>query len=413
MPSLFFAAAASALRGAALSSTELDRLVVEDDLDTLGLDDMIDRSERDRARMRSSGHEAEAVICAGAPHFRHSRDAGKKRWSNELSMYDGLVSPLPADLALKLDPATAPTPISASRLATFSKCGFMYVLQHVLRLQPAEEPEERKRLTPLERGDLFHRVAERFLRGERDEGRLPVKDTQPTRRRLLALADAALRGLVAGSPPRFSLLWERECEDFRRTMLRWLAREAGVGVKASPAYFEVSFGLGPSAEKEPHLEEPLEIDLGDGRLLRVSGRIDRIDRGADGTLVLRDYKTGKAPRDEGGVFRGGRQLQIPFYILAAARLFPEARVASTFLDYVDGGRQVSLDPGVVVAPSFAGLLRGMVDAIASGVFAQEPSACTFCDYTVVCGPQPLLERRKRHKIADPRLQRVLRLRDLG
>ena len=64
---------------------------------------------------------------------------------------------------------------------------------------------------------------------------------------------------------------------------------------------------------------------------------------ADG-LVLRDYKTGKAPKDDGGVFRGGRQLQIPFYVLAAERLYPQERVVEAFLDYVDGGRQVAFDP---------------------------------------------------------------------
>jgi hypothetical protein len=67
------------------------------------------------------------------------------------------------------------------------------------------------------------------------------------------------------------------------------------------------------------------LDLGDGRTLRVSGQIDRIDERADRTLVLRDYKTGKAPKDEGGIFRGGKQLQIPFYILAAASSFRDSR----------------------------------------------------------------------------------------
>ena len=57
-------------------------------------------------------------------------------------------------------------------------------------------------------------------------------------------------------------------------------------------------------------------------MLRVCGKIDRIDRRADGGLVLRDYKTGRAPKDDGGVFRGGRQLQIPFYVPRAAELLP-------------------------------------------------------------------------------------------
>jgi hypothetical protein len=192
-------------------------------------------------------------------------------------------------------------------------------------------------------------------------------------------------------------------------MRDWFHREVESGGKAVPAHFELGFGLSrEAAPGEPHLQEPLSIDIGDGRTLRVSGKIDRIDRRPDGTLVLRDYKTGRAPRDDGGLFRGGRQLQIPFYILAAARIFPETPVVEAFLDYVDGGRQVGLDPALVHSDSFRALLRGLVDAIGKGVFVQEPTACDWCDFKVVCGPTPLLKRRRQLKLGDPRIQQVLR-----
>jgi len=84
-----------------------------------------------------------------------------------------------------------------------------------------------------------------------------------------------------------------------------------------------------------------------------------------------------------------------------------------FLDYVDGGRQVALDPASVRGEEFGQLLRGLVDAIADGLFVQEHTACTWCDYTAACGPAPLLERRRQYKIGDARVQRVLRLREIG
>ena len=174
----------------------------------------------------------------------------------------------------------------------------------------------------------------------------------------------------------------------------------------------MSFGLGKERDaEEPHDPEPLEVDLGDGRTLRVSGKIDRIDRRADG-LVLRDYKTGRAPRDDGGVFRGGKQLQIPFYILAAAKLLPGERVVDAFLDYVDGGRQVAFRPELAGSPEFRDLLVRLVDLVARGVFVQEPTACDFCDFTAVCGPKGLLERRQSIKVRDRSLQEYLRLRDV-
>jgi len=412
LPSLFFVAAASALAGEPLTAARLEQWVTEDE--PASADDTIDAGERDRLRVREGGKAAADTIASGSLFFRQSRFAVQGRWQSQLSPWDGLLTGLPPEVRKRLDPVSAEWPVSASRLAVFSLCGFQYLLKNVLGLEPALEPEERRRLEPLEKGDVFHRVAERFLRERRERSELPVVYTDEARTRLLEMADEALDQLVAGSPPRFTVLWERARAQVRDLLLSWLAREAAAAERSTPAHFEVSFGLGekPSAG-EPHRPEPLQIDLGGGRVLRVAGKIDRIDRRGDGRLVLRDYKTGRAPRDEGGIFRGGKQLQVPFYILAAASLFPDAPVAEAFLDYVDGGRLVSVDPDWARSTGFRDLLKGLVDAIAKGVFVQEPSACPWCDYTQVCGPKALLERRLRYKRTDSEVQNVLRLRDLG
>jgi RecB family exonuclease len=373
----------------------------------------VDAGERDRFRLRRDETAATAV-AAGSSFFRQSRLASQARWSPRLTRYDGLVVG-DGDEAVRarLDPLDAKYPVSASRLATYARCGYLYMLQNVLHLQPAPEPEERRRIEPLERGDLFHRVAERYLRELRDRGELPVRDTAPARARLAEMAEEALDGLVAGTPPRFTLLWQREKRKFHETVRAWLEREAAAAAKSTPLHFELSFGMGSAPDgEEPHDPDPLEIDLGDGRTLRVSGRIDRIDRREDG-LVLRDYKTGRAPRDDGGVFRGGKQLQIPFYVLAAAKLLPGERVVDAFLDYVDGGRQVAFDPEVAGSPGFRDLLRRLVDLVARGVFVQEPTACDWCDFTAVCGPKALLQRRQGIKVRDRSLQDYLQLRDVS
>ena len=413
LPSLFFAAAAATLAGRAVAGAELDRMLVEDDPLELPLEDAVDAGERDRLRVLRDDAAADA-IAAGSAFFKQSRLASLARWSGKLTRYDGLVADESGALAARLDPLQARHAVSASKLALYARCGFQYLLQYVLRLQPAPEPEERRRIEPLERGNLFHEVAERYLRERRDKGELPVQDSEAARERLAEMAEQALQGLVAGNPPRFTLLWEREKRRFHDTMRVWLASEAGAASRTTPAHFELSFGLGVSRDaSEPHDPEPLAIDLGDGRVLQVSGRIDRIDRRAEGGLVLRDYKTGRAPRDDGGVFRGGKQLQIPFYVLAAAKLFPGESVESGFLDYVDGGRQVAFRPEHVTGPKFKALLRELVDLIAKGVFVQEPTACDFCDFKVVCGPKGLLQRRQLYKQRDPALLAYLRLRDIA
>jgi len=413
LPSLFFAAAAATLAGRAVAGAELESLVVEDAPLELPLEDAVDAGERDRLRVLRDDAAADA-IAAGSAFFKQSRLASLARWSGKLTRYDGLVADDAGALAARLDPLNARHAVSASRLALYARCGFQYLLQHVLHLQPAPEPEERRRIDPLERGNLFHHVAERYLRERRDKGELPVRESDAARDRLREMAEEALDGLVAGNPPRFTLLWEREKRRFHDTMQSWLGSEAGAAGRTTPSYFELSFGLGVSPDgSEPHDPEPLAIELGDGRVLQVSGRIDRIDRRAEGGLVLRDYKTGRAPRDDGGVFRGGKQLQIPFYVLAAAKLFPGESVESGFLDYVDGGRQVAFRPEHVTGPKFKALLRELVDLIAKGVFVQEPTACDFCDFKVVCGPKGLLQRRQLYKQRDPALLAYLRLRDIA
>lgn len=413
LPSLFFAAAAATLAGRAVAGADLDRMVVEDDPLALPLEDAVDEGERDRFRVRRD-EDAVTAIAAGSEFFKRSLLAARARWSGKLTRYDGFVGDDEAGLAPQLDPLRARFAVSASRLATYARCGFQYMLQNVLRLQPAPEPEERRRIDPLERGSLFHDVAERYLRERRDRGELPVIDSEPRRERLRQMADEALAGLVAGSPPRFSLLWEREKRRFHETVQGWLTSEAAAATRAMPAHFELSFGLGIEPEAgEPHDPEPLEIEIGEARSLRVSGRIDRIDRRLEGGLVIRDYKTGRAPKDDGGVFRGGRQLQIPFYVLAVEKLFPGELVVDAFLDYVDGGRQVAFRPEHVTGPAFRALLGDLVGLVAGGVFAQEPSACDFCDFTMVCGPKGLIQRRQGLKLRDPRLQAYLRLRDIG
>jgi RecB family exonuclease len=412
LPSLFFVAAASALLGRPAGASDLEALVKEDDPLRLALEDALDAGERDRLRVQEGGEEAARVIAAGSPFFKQSRLAAKARSFSLFTRYDGFVGDLPAELKALLDPARAPSPTSASRLATFARCGFQYLLEHVLRLEPALEPEERRRLDPLERGTLFHEVAEAFLRERRDRGELPVKDAPAFMERLEALAEEALERFVRGSPPRFTRLWEHEKRQFKASLRRWLSREAESADRATPAFLEVGFGLPvPPGSSEPHASEPLLIDLGDGRSLRVSGKIDRIDRKEDGTLLLRDYKTGKAPKDDGGLFRGGRQLQIPFYILAAAQILPGQVVTEAFLDYVDEARRVSFEPPVVTGEEFRAFLREMLDVVGSGIFAQEPSACDFCDFTAACGPKGVLERRRSIKSSDRTLQRALRLRD--
>jgi RecB family exonuclease len=422
LPSLFLMAALQAFKGVTVNADDLHRIVTEDEDGHTDTDLSIDLGERDTEVVARHGLAAVSWLEAERPFLRAAHELSRGRGARRLSPYDGLVGREDADSDPRLDPVKSGQAISASRIAAFSECGFRYFLRYVLKLEPAIEPEERRKLDPLEKGTLFHEVAELFLRERRDADLLPIRNTEEERQHLLALGDERLEAWVEGSPPRLVLLWRAEKKVFSSLLTDWLAREAESyrTKKTIPAHFEVSFGMPyrrPDT-KEPHRDLPVEIPLDDGSVLRISGQIDRIDRidAADGGgLVLRDYKTGKAPTDsDASLFKGGRQLQIPFYILAAQEIFPGEKVVEAFLDYVNGGRPVAFPPAKATSATFRALLLRIADLMGHGVFMQEPSACTFCDFKSVCGPNPVLESRKRRRrIHDPLARKVAELKQFA
>ncbi len=422
LPSLFLMAALQAARGTVVTAEDLHKVVTEDEDGHTDIDLSIDLGERDTEIVARHGLSAVTWLAEDRPFLRAAHDLSRGRAARRLSSFDGLVCAEGEDSHPRLDPIKSGQAISASRIAAFGECGFRYFLRYVLRIEPAVEPEERRKLDPLEKGTLFHEVAELFLRERRDQGLLPIQNSEEERNRLLALGDERLEAWVEGSPPRLILLWRAEKKVFLQLLVEWLAREAEAyrTRKTTPAHFEVSFGLPyrRTNTNEPHRDAPVEIPLDDGSVLKISGQIDRIDRidsAEGGGLVLRDYKTGKAPTDnDASLFKGGRQLQIPFYILAAQQIFPNEKVVEAFLDYVNAGRQVAFNPARATSATFKALLLRIVDLMGHGVFMQEPSACTFCDFTSVCGPTAVLEsRRRRRRLFDPLARKVGELKDFA
>jgi RecB family exonuclease len=183
----------------------------------------------------------------------------------------------------------------------------------------------------------------------------------------------------------------------------WYERELANARQVRPIALEAAFGTS---------DAPCILELQPGRSLHLEGRIDRVDqRLCDGALVLRDYKTGRAPSGKSALFETARRLQMPIYMWAARRLFPGQNLAEAALDYVDGGRLLGMRPDEVSEEALTELLRGLASAMASGYFVQEPSSCETCDLTSVCGPHAALEWRMRRKSRDRRLRALRRLRE--
>ncbi|HYH27592.1 MAG TPA: PD-(D/E)XK nuclease family protein, partial [Actinomycetota bacterium] len=126
---------------------------------------------------------------------------------------------------------------------------------------------------------------------------------------------------------------------------------------------------------------------------RMRGKIDAIHRMGDGSLLIRDYKTGKSKPTQQEV---AESLQLAAYYLAVSR-DPELAELGTpsiveyaflFFDGDEGGfKRFSHRPGR--NPAFEqeteSRLVGYLDQVRSERFAPNPAAvCRFCSFKPIC-----------------------------
>src|SRR5262249_40237873 len=136
--------------------------------------------------------------------------------------------------------------------------------------------------------------------------------------RLRQLGDTRLMELRALVPPPSEHVFERERAEILRDLDLFLRFE--LDTSRTPVGLEVGFGTGDVQGEPLARAEPVLVDV-DGLRFRTRGRIDRIDRLADGSYEVTDYKTGwYRAADFAGRFRGGRLLQHALYGLAATEL---------------------------------------------------------------------------------------------
>ena len=131
------------------------------------------------------------------------------------------------------------------------------------------------------------------------------------------------------APP---VIWRRTLDEVRALGNRALAFRDG-DLAGARAYGEVPFG-GAEPKSDGAIpwdaEAPVAIpDTG----FRIRGHIDRLDVSADGRRALvRDYKTGRAPRDD-IVLDGGKELQRCLYAFAVKALLGDGVAIAASLLY--------------------------------------------------------------------------------
>ncbi len=326
-------------------------------------------------------------VHAHFPWLAQGEAAERARESDVLTAYDGLV---PA-AGPRLDPRATGRAISATALEDLARCPFRHFLKRGLRLDAIEEaePDRDHWLDPATRGTFLHGLYAAILRELRER----KEKADPKRHGAWAreVADARMAELRALIPPPSTDVFHRERQELLRDLDLFLRLEAAAKGR-TPLGFEVSFGAGP-AEGEPLAQaEPVIIDLGAGLRFALRGRIDRIDRLADGSHEIIDYKTGWYRADAyAGTFQGGRLLQHALYALAATQLLrrqdPKARVSASsyYLPTARGQAERATYPAK--AAGLKDVLGDLFDIVGRGLFVHtaDENDCKYCEVGRACG----------------------------
>lgn len=333
--------------------------------------------------LRGAGTTAMPLVSRAFSGIARGISAEAHRQTTDFTEYDGLVPSAGRDL----DPRRADQIVSASRLESFANCPFRFFLERGLGLDPVrdEEPDPDTWLDPLTRGSSLHDIYSVFLRHLRSERRRPRAADLGTLRKI---ARQELDRLRDEMPPPSEAVYTAENEQLERDLRLFLELEIA-RKDVVPVAIEVPFGFREvEAEELLSQAEAVRIDIGSGEI-RLRGRIDRIDRLADGSFEVVDYKTGGRWGQFDGTFSGGRLLQHALYAAAARKLLgqvqknPRVRLSSYYFCTERGwGDWVSKPGNLDVKP----VLQDIAEAITSGAFIRggDQAGCRFCDYARAC-----------------------------
>jgi len=233
--------------------------------------------------------------------------------------------------------------LSASDIETYRACPLRYKFARVLRIP--QEPTLNQRF-----GILVHQVLERYH-----------QIASPSLEEMLDLLDGGWRRAGMGDSDE-----ERQLRGKADAALRRYHQRI-VSEPVEPVWFERAF----SFRMGPHT---------------LRGRVDRVDRLADGGYELIDYKTGR-PRSRAAL---KEDVQLSLYAVGAREAWQLDATQQSYL-YV-------LDDAKVLVPSDeidAAWIADTVEQVGEGILAQDfeptPSyaVCSMCDFRIAC---PAAER---------------------
>jgi len=232
--------------------------------------------------------------------------------------------------------------LSASAVQTYETCPLQFKLEREWRI-PREAP------APMQYGAAMHRVLRTYYDGVRFGRQLSEEDLIEQFRS--ALAEAKIQDRYQYD------LYERQGIEQLKAFLAACARAPHPEVL--------------------HTEESFEVKIGSAS---VAGRIDRIDKLADGEIVITDYKTGKPQSQEDA----DSSLQLSIYAVAAQAKWGY-RVKHLALYNLAENTCVTASRSAAQLEGAKLKVENVAGQIAAGRFDAKPGFhCRFCAYHSLC-----------------------------
>jgi ATP-dependent helicase/nuclease subunit B len=334
-------------------------------------------------------------------------------------------------------------PVSVSDIELYSSCPYKFFISKILYLPEPRETDIS--LSPLDRGNLMHKILYNFYHGlqqklfnekkyeyiiEPDKTGIPPilpvtlnkKHINKYLQQLLKIAEQELEVYHIDHPYfQFDKETITGTKDFTGILGNWLNAE----IQRSeyhlfrPVLFEFSFGMPLRNKKGYYIDA---VDLGN---LKIKGKVDRIEFFKENNsynYIIADYKNklSKAPNNNDII--NGNSFQIPIYILAVKNILKEYynieaknsggvyygfepennKNLQKYHRYILIEKQSQLyrdemskqtSQVIQKAMELDEILKfkieqakGIVDKISKGIFPVEPSngACKYCNFDSIC-----------------------------
>jgi hypothetical protein len=335
------------------------------------------------------GDQATPLEGAHSPRAQRWRERGAiasgARKALEFGPFDGYV----AEAAGRWDPRVTGTPMSVSRLTSLATCPFQFFLETGLglRKKPLELPDPDSWLDPATRGTVLHEVYAAYHRELRARNWRP--DPERDGRQLQSLLKQQLDKVRESLPPLSEAIEKSETASLKKDLEHFLQLELQ-SPERRPVALEIPFGMGVD-ELEPLAHpEPVKLELSDGSLLPLRGRIDRIDQIGESYAVI-DYKTGRKlyTGSRNATYDRGRLLQHAVYALVAEKILqaPGQVIRSSYYFTTRAAARNWTDHGYPNLPDLQRVLEAVLEPLKTGAFIhshQQEGDCKFCDFRAAC-----------------------------